>query len=507
MASSQLKVGAVLNYVVLGLNSLVGLLYTPYMLRMMGQSEYGLYSLVASFIAYLMIMDFGFGNAIIRYTAKFRAENKIYEQYSMYGMFLILYSIIGLIALGVGVGLYLHIDAFSGTAMTELELSRAKILMIILSFNLAVTFPFGLFGSIITAYEKFTFLKTVQIFRVVLSTLVMVGLLKYGYRAIGIAVAQTVFNISTLLFHFLYCKYKIKIKILFGRFQWGFLKEVAIYSFWVFLNFMMDRLYWNTGQFVLGTVVGTVAVSVFSVAILLNHMYMSLSTAISGVFLPYVTIMTVKQRKDKDISDLFIKTGRIQFLVLAYFLSCFILFGSQFIAIWAGNGYKDAYLMTLLFLLASTPPMIQNLGITILNARNQMKFQSLLCVTIAMVSFLAQIFLSRHYGGLGCAVAISGALLVGQGIIMNIYYCKAQNLDIPRFWKEIAKMSVTPIVLTVAGWFVLKHIDMSDWAKFAQIVFLYSLIYISLFWMTGMYGYERKLIYDPIKKLVGKFRA
>ena len=49
---NQLKVGALLNYVVLGLNSLIGLLYTPYMLRMMGQSEYGIYSLAASVIAY-----------------------------------------------------------------------------------------------------------------------------------------------------------------------------------------------------------------------------------------------------------------------------------------------------------------------------------------------------------------------------------------------------------------------------------------------------------------------
>ena len=106
MAVNQLKAGAALNYVVLGLSNLVGLLYTPYMLRMMGQSEYGLYSLVASVIAYLTIMDFGFGNAIIRYTAKFRAEGKLQEQYSMFGMFLILYSIIGVIAFLVGLGLY-----------------------------------------------------------------------------------------------------------------------------------------------------------------------------------------------------------------------------------------------------------------------------------------------------------------------------------------------------------------------------------------------------------------
>ena len=81
MAINQLKAGAFLSYVSIGLNNIVGLLYTPFMLRMMGQSEYGLYSLVASVVAYLTVLDLGFGNAIVRYTAKFRAEGKIREQY------------------------------------------------------------------------------------------------------------------------------------------------------------------------------------------------------------------------------------------------------------------------------------------------------------------------------------------------------------------------------------------------------------------------------------------
>lgn len=76
MAINQLKAGVVLNYVLLFLHSLVGLVYTPYMLRSMGQSEYGLYSLVASVVAYLTVLDLGMGNAVVRYTAKYRAENK-----------------------------------------------------------------------------------------------------------------------------------------------------------------------------------------------------------------------------------------------------------------------------------------------------------------------------------------------------------------------------------------------------------------------------------------------
>ena len=66
----QLKAGIFLSYLTLALSNIIALVYTPFMLRMMGQSEYGLYSLVASVVAYLTILDFGFGNAIVRYTRR-----------------------------------------------------------------------------------------------------------------------------------------------------------------------------------------------------------------------------------------------------------------------------------------------------------------------------------------------------------------------------------------------------------------------------------------------------
>lgn len=61
---NQLKAGAALNYVSIILNMVVGLIYTLFMLRMLGLSEYGLYSLAASIIAYLAVLDLGFDNAI-----------------------------------------------------------------------------------------------------------------------------------------------------------------------------------------------------------------------------------------------------------------------------------------------------------------------------------------------------------------------------------------------------------------------------------------------------------
>ena len=245
---NQVKAGAILNYVIIGLNTLLGLLYTPYMLHMLGQNEYGLYSLVASIIAYLTILDFGFGNAIVRYTAKFRAEGKQREQWEMFGMFLIVYTLIGFAAFLIGLGLYFNVEALFERTMSAEEVAQARTMIMLLIVNLAITFPFSMFGSIITAYEDFVFQKVVAIVRLLLCTSVIILLLHVGYRAVAMVAAQTAFNIATLLLNYLYCVRKIKIKIAFSRFNRVFVKEITSYSFWLFLNTIMDRIYWSTGS-------------------------------------------------------------------------------------------------------------------------------------------------------------------------------------------------------------------------------------------------------------------
>lgn len=504
MPKSQLKIGALLSYVVLALQNLVGLVYTPFMLRMMGKSEYGLYSIAASIVAYLTILDLGFGNAIVRYTAKYRAEGKQEEQYRMFGMFFLLYCGIGIITLVAGGVLYLNAENIFDASMTAFELLRTKWILVLMVVNLAITFPFSLFGSIITAYEQFVFQKVVAIVRIVLNTATMVVLLTMGYRAVAMVVVVTIFNVVTLGMNFWYCKHYLKIKLKFAKFQWGFLKEVSVYSFWIFLNVIMDRIYWSTGQFVLGAYAGTAVVAVYAVAIQLQQMYMSFSTAISGVFLPKVTAMAVKDSDGKAISDLFIKTGRIQYCIMALVLTGFFLFGRQFIHLWAGEGYDDAYIITMLFFVPLTVPLIQNLGITILQARNQMKFRSLLYLFISLASLGAQIPLSKYFGGIGCAVAIAGALTLGQIIIMNVYYQAKQRIDIVRFWLEILKMSIVPAILTVAAYYAMQQFALDSVLELCLGIFLYLLVYLPLFFALSMNAYERDLILQPVKRLLKK---
>ena len=128
--SNQRKIGVILSYLSIIINTIIQLLYTPLLIRMLGQSEYGLYSLVASIIGYLTVLDLGFGNAIIVFTAKYREQKKYEEEKKLHGMFRIIFFIIGIIAAFLGLILYFNINNIFGKSMNSTELQKMKIMML-----------------------------------------------------------------------------------------------------------------------------------------------------------------------------------------------------------------------------------------------------------------------------------------------------------------------------------------------------------------------------------------
>lgn len=235
-------------------------------------------------------------------------------------------------------------------------------------------------------------------------------------------------------------------------------------------------------------------------------MYMQFSTSIASVMLPRVTVIVTQKYNDQDVSNLFIRTGRIQCLMLSFILSGFIVFGQSFIKLWAGSDYTQSYLITLIFFISLFIPLIQNIGITILQARNQLRFRSVLYLIIATISLALQIMLAPKFGALGCAISIGASLIIGQGIIMNIYYKKKQSIDIVLFWKEIYKISKIPLLYTLLGLIIIQLISLSSLPILLIGILLYSAIYIVSIWFWCMNDYERNLLYTPIHRMVNKLK-
>lgn len=504
MKINQRKIGAILSYIVIALNMVIGIAYTPFLTRKLGQAEYGLYSIINSIMSYLTVMDMGFGNAIIIYTARYVNQNDKEKENKLHGMFFVIYCIIGIAASIVGFVLYFNVNNLFGNSMTDSELSKAKVMMLILTFNLTITFPFSIFGNILTAYEEFIINKIIKIIQIILQPLIMIPLLLLGYKAIAMVIVLTCVNIFCLLLNTVVCLKKLDIKLKFKGFDFSVLKEIFKYSFYIFLNQIIDKVNWSLDQFVLGSICGTVITSVYAVAGQLNNMYMNFSTAISGVMLPKVTKMEDNKATDKEFTDIFIKTGRIQYLLLALIISGFVLFGKAFINIWVGSNYMDAYLIACILMIPITVPLIQNIGLSILQAKNLYKYRTIIFFGIAILNICISIPMAKMYQGIGAAIGTAFSLVLGQGLILNIYYHKKVGLDMIEFWKNILFMTVPVVITFLIGIALNKLIINNSFIWLFLKIAIYTIIYSIFMWLFAMNKYEKEMIIKPVKTIFNK---
>ncbi len=503
---NEVKVGVILSYIIVALNMIIGVAYLPFLTYSLGQSEYGLYSLVYTTMSYLTILDFGFANAIVIYTAKYRQNNDEEKERKLHGMFLTIYTVIGVIAGICGLILMCNVENLFGATLTVEELSKAKILMGILSFNLLITFPFSIFNSIITAYEKFVFAKCVNILRIILAPIIMIPFLLFGYKSITLVIILTLVNIFCSLLNTFYCIKKLNIKFALKGFDIPLLKEISIFSFFIFLSVIIDKINWTVDHFILGATLGTVAVAIYSVSAQFNTMYIAFSTAISNILLPRISKMVARNASNEEFTDVFIKTGRLQYIIMALIITGFVLFGHQFILFLFGAEYDLSYYIACILMLPVTLPLIQNIGISILQAKNLHKFRTLVFLGIAICNVILSIILVNIYGVIGCAVGTAISLILGQGLILNIYYHKKIHIDILKFWKEIIEMTIPVLVVFILGFVMREYFTIDSILAFCLQIVLYVIVYAIFMWYWGMNSYEKNLVNDMKDKVIMKLR-
>lgn len=499
--SKNRKFGAVLSYVSIIASTLIQLLYTPFLIRNLGQSEYGLYSLINSVIGYLTILDLGFGNAIIVYTAKYRAQKKYDEEKKLHGMFFIIFCIIGGIAGIVGLILFFNVNNLFGSTMTEVELEKAKIMMLILTFNLVITFIFSIYSSILNAYEKFVYQKVISILNTILKPLIMIPLLFMGFKSITMIVVITVLNVMVLLSNYIYCKNKLDIHIKFMGFDKVLFKTILGYSIWLFLTSIVDKVNWSADQFILGIVSGTTAVSIYSLATNFNTLFINLSTAISSVLLPKMTKMVSEHRTKEELTDEFIKVGRIQFIIIFLATSGPILFGKEFIMWWAGTEYKESYYVALCLIIPAMFSLIQNLGLSIMQAMNKYRFKAISTFIMSGFNILISVVLAKKCGAVGAAFGTTIAIVVCNIIIMNIYYYKVIKLDIIKFWKNIFGIFIKyliPICIIIG---IMCFTNITGIKSVIIYGSIYTLIYMIVTYFIVCDDYEKNIVNSVLKKL------
>ena len=500
--AAQRKIGIMLTYANIAIMILITIVYTPIMLNRLGASEYGIYTMATALIGYLAMLDLGLGSTLVKFSSKYRVQGEDEMEARLRGVFLLIYSFLGLIALIVGLVVFSQLGEIFGEGLTRYELSRLKVVFLIMTVNLAISFPLKVFGSIVISYERFVVMRGLELLKTILSRAAMMLILLIGGKSILLSLTVAVFSVSIDLTILYYACFRMKIRIKLGTLDQGVIGEICYFSFFIFLNLVIDQLYQNTSRVLLGALCGTLAVTTYNVGMQFHSLLIRLSAAVSGVYLPYITeIVTKGTRKGELLSRQFITIGRFQFVVLSLFVSGFFCFGKSFIRLWAGAAYEEAYQIALIVMIPAMIPLTQNLGILILQAENKHAFRSIAYFCLALLNVVVGVPLVQRWGGSGAAVAMALSCLLGQVLTMNVYYARAIGINIRGYWREIGKIISVALPASLIGAALQLVIPMRTWPVLILVMLAYVLFYLIIAWYLILNAKERMQVLVLVRRL------
>ena len=494
-STRQIKLGAVISYLSIAINMIAGLLYTPWMIRIIGKGDYGLYTLAMSVIS-LFVFDFGLGVSINRFLSKYLAEGRQDKANQCLGMVYKLYFYIDIVLLIVLTTVYFFIAQIY-QELTPIEMEKFKIVYAMAAFFAVFSFPFIPINGILSAHEKFVQLKLCD----VIHKLIVVGAMSFclfvGYGLYALILVNALAGIIMIAMKLYFIKRYTSQKIDFMYKNREEFRQIVGFSGWVTIMSFCQRCIFTLGPTILGAFSGSAAIAIFGIASTLEGYVFTFSSALSGMFLPRVSRIVAK---DGDVLPLMIKIGRIQLMLVSFVVLGFCCVGFEFIQLWVGEDFSLSYLCTLFIIIPSILQLPQEIGDQTLYAKNKLRERSYAFISMAVANVVLGIPLSIFFGAVGLCFSICMAYLI-RTIVLDIIYKNVLHIDICKFFKETFVVFLPAFILCLVVCFALNHfVCIGGWLSIGIKGIIYCVIMITSLFFFVMNKEEKEFVLFPIRK-------
>lgn len=493
----QIKKGALISYFTMAFNIVAGLIYIPWMVSKIGQSDYGLYTLANSLVAIFML-DFGLGSAVSRYISKYRAEGKTEEISNIMGVIYKLYIYIDIVIFAVLAVLYFFIgDIYA--ELTSSELDKFRDLYIIVVAYQIIAFPCAPLDGILNSYEKFTQLKLCNLLYRVLSVVVVVAVLILSADVRVVILANVLSHLATILVKFILTKKYVPLKVNFRASGRTLYKTLFSFTVWTAVISIMQRFTHSFAPSVLGITSGALAIAIYAPAVTLEGYFYTLGMSVNGLFLPRVS-RHIANKDDDSILKLMIKVGRYQSVLLGLAFIGFVCVGKEFMTLWMGPEYIESYYLAIIILFPTLISATQQIAKTTVIAKKLIKYQALCMTVTGVLGLTASYLLSLKIGAAGVCIGTAATSICNISF-MNIIYKRKAGINMFQFYKKCYFRLIPCYAVTLLLSFALiKFISTSGWLGFI----IKAAIVILVFAVVMFFGYstnqEKKKIVEFLKK-------
>lgn len=498
---SNRNLGIAISYCNTILNMVCGLFLSSYLIRMLGQTDYGIYQTVCSFANYLVLLEFGTGTVITRNIARCRAckcEEEIQKNVSTVWVISLLLSLLLVL---VSIFFYRCIPLLYKNTLTSQQIIYARKIFGFEAAYLIFSFFTNIPNGIMLGFEKYEVQPVVSIIKLVVRT-VSLTVLVFRFRiAIIIVFVDVALCLLVLVFDLWYCASKLKIRFTIRAFDKMIFVDALPLSLAIMIQCIVNQANSNVDKFILGIKLSPESVAVYSIGLYIYSIFSSLSTIPISMYAPQVVKKIECGVGERDLEDFLIKPSRLITLVGGTIVFGFVAIGKQFLTLVYGEEYVIAWVVALTIMFPMLLNMSNGILINVLDAKNLRMSRSVVLLITTVANIILTFLWVDRWGMIGASAATAICTFFGQIMLMNIYYSKKLHVQIMYMYKKtFAGILLGQVVAAMVGYVIAGFIR-NSLASFVGGGVTYIIVFFLLFIFNGKNVEEKAELAHMLNRL------
>lgn len=446
------------SWFALGINVVVGILLSPFIIHRLGDAAFGIWVLIFSITGYYGLFDLGIRSSIVRYVSKYTATNSTEEIAKLINTSLFSYSCIGIFSLILTALGCWYVDALFHIPMRFHSTARWLLLMV--GSSVALGFPLGIAGGVLEGLQKFYILNWTSIASTLLRAILIVLALEHGYGLLMVAfitVALPFVNSivrTGIAFHIM--------PVRLGRryIDRVTFRHVAVYSGTTFMIMVAGRLKFKTDEIVIGAFLSAAAITYFNIGARIVDYAAEVVVSLAQIFVPMSSQSEASGEIDR-LRKIFVLGNRSCAFIIFPICATLLILGKSVIEVWVGQRYVAAsYPVLVIMVIPSTIWLAQGASGRVLFGMAKHGAWAVVTLVEGICNLLLSIILVRPYGIIGDALGTAIPLTCSMVFFMPGHLCKQLGIRVRTFLREaytlplLVSIPLVLVLLLLHRWFV-----------------------------------------------------
>jgi O-antigen/teichoic acid export membrane protein len=432
-------------------DAILGLVMLPFNVLHLGTAAYGLWILTGSVTAHFSILNMGYGGALVKFVAHYRARRDERALNEIASTLLVIFAAIGCVAYGVAAIVAFHLDSLF--RMTPEQAEIGQWVLLITGVNVALNFPFSVFGGVVNGFQRQHLNAAVGIGSSVLIAAVNVVVLTAGFGLVALVMATTAVRLATYV---VYASNAYRIfpglRLRPSLFRRDRLREVTGFSVYALVIDWSYKLNYQLDQIVIGAFLGVAPVAVWAVADRIVGPAQTVTNQLKGVLFPVIVDTDALEEGDR-LRQIFLHGTRLSLATVLPVVTALVVLADPLVRAWVGARKPE--------LLGSVPVLqLLALGVairigngtamTLLKGAGQHRLLALVNLATAVANVALSVALVRVWGLVGVAVGTLVPVAISTFFVVFPTACRRAGLPLGRVLVHSVLPAVWPAIVVAA---------------------------------------------------------